>query len=281
MKNNLMKKFENVVIASDLDGTYFGTKSYIVERNVERVKYFCDNGGHFTFATGRLPLFIKKPIPEPRKYINMPAVMGNGTCIYDYSENRAIEEHFLDPEKTSEILKFIRDFDSSLGMRATFREGFAVNDIENPISRREYERLPDFMDKRIVPVERWNELDLYKSNIIGPDDKIDELYPLLKERFSDAAGITRSASFLIELIPFGVTKARGLKKLVGEYFGRKMTLVCAGDYDNDIEMLKLADIAVCPSNANDNVKSICNKCLCSNDEGVIGDLIDMLDREIS
>ncbi len=275
-----MKKFENIVIASDLDGTYFGAKSCIVQRNVERVKYFCENGGHFTFATGRLPLFIKKPIPDPQKYINMPAVMGNGTCIYDYSENRAIEEHFLDSAVISRILSFIRDFDNTLGIRATFREGFVVNDIENPISRREYERLPDFMDKRIISFEEWHKLDLFKINIIGDDKAIDELYSQLKERFSGATGITRSASFLIELIPLGVTKAQGLKKLVGEYFDRKMTLICVGDYDNDIEMLKLADIAVCPSNANDNVKAICDKCLCSNEEGVIGDLIDMLDREL-
>ena len=281
MKNNLMKKFENVVIASDLDGTYFGTKSYLVQRNVERVKYFCENGGHFTFATGRLPLFIKKPIPDPQKYINMPAVMGNGTCIYDFNVNKAIEENFLDNDKTVEILQFAKDFDGSIGIRATFPEGFAVADIENPIARHEYERLPDFMDKRILPFERWCELDLYKANILAPDECIDALYPMLKEKFSNTMGVTRSASFMIELIPYGITKAAGLKKLVKEYFDRKMTLCCVGDYDNDIEMLRLADIAVCPSNANDNVKTICHKCLCSNEEGVIGDLIDMLDREIS
>jgi hypothetical protein len=46
-------------------------------------------------------------------------------------------------------------------------------------------------------------------------------------------------------------------------------------------MLGLADIAACPANANDNVKAICKHHLCSNDEGVIGDLIDLLDRENS
>jgi hydroxymethylpyrimidine pyrophosphatase-like HAD family hydrolase len=46
-------------------------------------------------------------------------------------------------------------------------------------------------------------------------------------------------------------------------------------------MLRLADISACPSNANDNVKAICKHCLCSNDEGVIADLIDLLDMENS
>jgi len=168
-----MKKFENIVIASDLDGTFFGTKQYLLDRNTERVKYFCENGGHFTFATGRLPLFIKKPVPEPQKYINMPAVMGNGTCIYDFSANKAVEEHFLDSDETVEILRYAKEFDASIGIRATFPDGFAVADIINPIARREYERLPDFMDKRILPFERWNELDLYKANILASDECID------------------------------------------------------------------------------------------------------------
>ena len=162
-----------------------------------------------------------------------------------------------------------------------FPDGFAVADIINPIARREYERLPDFMDKRILPFERWNELALYKANILASDECIDELYPLLKAKYSDTTGVTRSASFMIELIPQGITKAQGLKKLIDRHFDRKMTLICVGDYDNDIEMLNLADMAVCPANANDNVKAICDRCLCSNDEGVIGDLVDMLDREIN
>jgi hypothetical protein len=31
-----------------------------------------------------------------------------------------------------------------------------------------------------------------------------------------------------------------------------------GDYNNDIEMLQAADLAVCPSNAVDEVKAVCD-----------------------
>ncbi|MBP3370755.1 MAG: HAD hydrolase family protein [Clostridia bacterium] len=276
-----MKKFENIVIASDLDGTFFGSTQYLIERNTERIRYFCDNGGHFTFATGRLPLFIRKPIPEPQKYINMPAVMGNGTCIYDYLQNRAVEEHFLDTYAAIDIIKYAKQLESEVGSRATFPNGFAVSDMSNSIIKREYERLPDFMDKRILPIDEWHTLDLYKANIMGSAECIERLYPVLREKYSHAVGVTRSASFMIELVPLGITKAVALKKLVDNYFDRPMTLYCVGDYDNDIEMLKLADVSVCPSNANDNVKAICKHCLCSNDEGVIGDLIDLIDSKTS
>ena len=276
-----MKKFENIVIATDLDGTYFGTKSYLVERNLERVKYFCENGGHFTFSTGRLPLFIRKPIPNPREHINMPAVLGNGTCVYDYETGAPMREVFIDSDTVAGIFEYAKSLESDIGSRATTQSGILISSLEHPIIHREYDRLPDFMEKKILPLERWSEVKLYKSNIVGDSERIDRLYPILKEKYSHIVGVTRSSSFMIELIPLGVTKASALEKLVKEYFDRPMTLCCVGDYDNDLEMLRLADVSACPSNANDNVKAICKHHLCSNDEGVIGDLIDLLDRENS
>lgn len=272
-----MKKFENIVIASDLDGTFFGSRQYLLERNTDRVRYFCENGGHFTIATGRVPLFIKTPIPEPEKLINMPAVMGNGGCVYDYQKNLALEEHFLDSSIAAEIVGYAKQVEDEIGSRATLPNGFASFNMDNPIVRREYERLPAFMERCVLPLDEWDSLNIYKANIMATNECIDRLYPVLKEKYSEVANVTRSASFMIELMPRGINKAEALKRLVNNYFDRPVTLCCVGDYDNDIEMLGMADIAVCPSNANGNVKAICEHCLCSNDEGVIGDLIDMLD----
>jgi hydroxymethylpyrimidine pyrophosphatase-like HAD family hydrolase len=55
--------------------------------------------------------------------------------------------------------------------------------------------------------------------------------------------------------------------------------VC-GDYENDLEMLRDADVAVCPENAIDSVKDVCDLCLCDHKQGVIADLIEHIEREI-
>ena len=47
-----MKKFENILIASDIDGTLL-FQNEIHPRNFEKLRYFCENGGHFALATGR------------------------------------------------------------------------------------------------------------------------------------------------------------------------------------------------------------------------------------
>jgi hydroxymethylpyrimidine pyrophosphatase-like HAD family hydrolase len=55
------------------------------------------------------------------------------------------------------------------------------------------------------------------------------------------------------------------------------TLIACGDYENDIPMLKAADIAICPANAMDEVKKICDFVLCDCDEGLIADIIEHIE----
>ncbi|MBQ7398681.1 MAG: HAD hydrolase family protein, partial [Clostridia bacterium] len=58
--------------------------------------------------------------------------------------------------------------------------------------------------------------------------------------------------------------------------GHPVKVFGVGDYENDLALLGAADVAVCPANAHAAVKKISNMVLCSNDEGVIADLIERL-----
>ena len=277
----MAKKFENIFIASDLDGTYFNMKTQIVERNVERVKYFCENGGHFTFATGRLPLFIRKPIPNPKELVNFAGIMGNGTCLYDFSEERAIEEHFLDVKYLIEVEDFLRKLTGTdAAVRATYDKGIVLSTLENAALKREFDTFPDYVERHVCSAKEWGGFNLYKANIRGSAEAIAAAYSYVEKEFSDVLAITTSCSTMIELMPLGTSKAEMLLHVKEKYFDNKVTLCTVGDYDNDVAMHSVSDFPVCPSNANDKVKSICKLQLCSNDDGVIGDLIDYLDRNV-
>ena len=275
-----MKKFDNIVIASDLDGTFFADGTKLVQRNLESVKYFCDNGGHFTFATGRLPIFTRKAIPNAHEIINLPAVTGNGTCLYDYQKMMPVEEKFIDTDAFLELADFASEFSSEVGFRGVTLDGFVIPGLENSYNIKEYHYFPDFMEKLILPMEDWNRLDVYKVNVFAEKDTLEELYPILLDKFSDKFTVTRAGIFAIEVMPHGTSKAKMLKKMVTERFGEGVMLCTVGDHDNDLEMHSVADLPVCPENANDAVKSICKHILCDNNSGVIADLIDLLDRRI-
>ena len=85
-----MKKFDKLVIATDLDGTFFGSGATLVQRNLDAVKYFTENGGHFTVSTGRFPYHVRVVFPQVADYITIPAVTCNGSCIYDFAKDATI-----------------------------------------------------------------------------------------------------------------------------------------------------------------------------------------------
>ncbi len=273
-----MQKFENIVIATDLDGTYFGNSVRLVPRNLERVKYFCENGGHFTFNTGRLPIFMRKSLPNAKELINMPAITGNGTCLYDFHNEMALTEHFVDHDAIVSLVNFVNEYTENAGFRGVTRGGFVIHDLENPYNKHEYEYFPSFMEKQIMPIEHWGELELYKVNMFDTPEMLERLFLILRKEFSHCLTVTRAGRACIEIMPKGTSKAIMLKETVERLFDRPMTICTVGDYDNDLEMHAIADLSVCPSNANERVKAVCKACLCSNDEGVIGDLVDMLDK---
>ena len=279
--SNKSKKFGSIVIASDLDGTFFGSRTNLVERNLEKIKYFCDNGGRFTFATGRLPLFIKRPIPNPEDIVNFPAVMGNGTCLFDYQRQIALEEHYLDTALLAEVEDYlIRETGFEAAIRATYADGVVMSTLENAALKREFETFPEYVERVVCSARDWGGYKLYKANIRGSVDVIPELYPRVKKEFGDIFNVTTSAKTMIELMPLGISKASMLVDVKEKMLDKGTILCTVGDYDNDLEMHSISDLAVCPSNANDAVKSVCKLQLCSNDEGVIADLIEYFDKNI-
>ena len=274
----MAKKFENIFIASDLDGTFFASKTQMVERNLEKIKYFCDNGGRFTFATGRLPLFIRRPIPNPENIVNFPAVMGNGTCLFDYQKQTAVEEHFVDCSLLAEVEDYlIKETGFEAAIRATYSNGVVMSTLENSALKREFETFPEYVKRVVCSAHEWNGYKLYKANIRGTVDVIQEMYSRIKKEFGDVLTVTTSANTMIELMPLGISKASMLVDVKEKMLDKNTLLCTVGDYDNDLEMHAISDLAVCPSNANDLVKSVCKLQLCSNDDGVIADLIDYFD----
>ena len=126
-----------------------------------------------------------------------------------------------------------------------------------------------------TPIEKWQKNGWYKI-VFGDDaDTLVHIEEELEADFPGAFEYNRSKPTLLEMQMKGRNKASlfsSFKKYYAEK-GKELTVYVCGDNENDIELLRAADVAVCPSNAIDSVKALCDKCLCSNNEGVVADLI--------
>ena len=66
-----MGKFSNIMIASDFDRTLTDPQDRIPQVNLDAIRYFMDEGGIFTVASGRsIPLFRQRAALFP---VNAPA----------------------------------------------------------------------------------------------------------------------------------------------------------------------------------------------------------------
>jgi Cof subfamily protein (haloacid dehalogenase superfamily) len=273
-------RYQNHLIVSDLDGTFLGKGGRIVERNVQAIKAFCAEGGLFTFATGRHHHHLLEAIPMLSEIINAPAIVANGAYLYDCNSRELIAETFMDTDLTLQVLQFARANYPSVGFRASTPQGI-LTDGRTDYMRRYvnycYERLPYVVE--VAPPERWIQRLWYKIVFRGKCEDLDALAIDLKRKFGGQFEYNKSSDTFFEIQREGINKGTMLQVLRASYagvLGAPVKAYGVGDFENDLSLLRAADVAVCPANATDAVKREADLCLCDHDEGVIADLIERI-----
>lgn len=270
-----MKRFEHIVIASDLDGTLLAGNEAGDERNCERIRYFLENGGHFTVSSGRIFCQIEGRIPYPTELLNLPAVTANGACLYDFASAHAVEEYRMPHEMVLRIDDYLKRYFPDVAARASTPAGMLAYHESNPYIQRDWLNMSDFFSFR--PVEEWSSVGVYKLALRGDADRIVALWDAMNKDFAGELEMAPSHATLLDVQRKGRTKAALLADMVANYLPYPTVLCTVGDYDNDVEMHKIADLPCCPANAVDRVKAVCRLSLCHHSEGVIADLVDYLD----
>ena len=70
-------------------------------------------------------------------------------------------------------------------------------------------------------------------------------------------------------------------KFIKDYLGDIHTSIAIGDYENDIPMLKAADIAVCVGDGIEDVKREADLIVKNASEGAVADLIRKLEEKVN
>lgn len=275
-----MGKFENALIFSDIDGTYLGTGGAVIPRNEEAIRYFQSEGGLFTFATGRMEKNLPIGVPNVGTLANFPVLLSNGAALYDFSTDTRICSFFMDAETVLPVLGYVFEIYPEVGVRATVPGGFLYAK-DHPLLAKDMRKVLPYTEKR--PISEWNPAEVYKIVFRGEESTLAEMQRDFNALYADRFEIILSEKATLEIQKKGVSKGTTIERIRSAFAerGTPKKIFCIGDYENDLEMLRVADIAACPENALDSVKAVSHVTLCHCDGGAVADLIEYIEKHAS
>lgn len=257
-----MGKFDGMLICSDCDGTLTNSQGKISKENAQAIKYFQEEGGYFTVATGRYPTYFKRHSNEV--IANAPVVCCNGIALYDLEKNQVVDQVNIDSDY-KDVEEYIL---SELKAVKELRLGDLYSDFKDTT----YEKYGD------TNVYRSGE-DIVRAIIVQDISAIQENYEKLNAKFSDKYAVVIAWSVGIEILPKNCSKAAMLPSLK-RYLKNITKVYSIGDYDNDIDLFKNVDVGYAVENAPERVKAHAHKLAPHHDNNAIAFVINEIEENL-
>ncbi|WP_070000813.1 HAD family hydrolase [Cellulosilyticum sp. I15G10I2] len=264
-----MKKYEDILFISDLDGTLITTNKAISKKNKEAIRDFISQGGEFTIATGRT---VQNVLPYlDGLSINKACILYNGGAIYDLGKKAFIACSFLNKDKIVDVIKWILEQYSTLCIQVFTTETIY---IVNHDKRVDPVVLAEKQAFKLSDIESILHKEWMKIILNGIHEELVECDTYLKSTLEEGVIHTVfSVPTYLEILPFGVSKGTALKELIKLTGAQNKKVIAIGDYDNDIEMIKMATVGIATRNASEGAKNSADLLTVSNDEDAIFEVI--------
>ena len=266
-----MGKFDGILLASDFDDTLYDLTHHLPERNLEAIRYFIGEGGYFCVSTGRAHRTFA-PF-APLVPMNAPAVLSNGAAIYDFQTDRMLEQNLLPDTAPADLAAVMERF-PSLSLEVYHGEDIYVcnpNEITFAHLKKvncDYTRCP--VPDMPVP---WVKGIFHQEREI-----LLSVQSWMLEHYGDRYEAIFSNPRYLELTCRGSSKGGGVDRVARLLGVAPDHVYCVGDNQNDIPMLALSAVPFAPENCAREVRDWGARILCHCNDGVIGDIVEILDR---
>jgi Cof subfamily protein (haloacid dehalogenase superfamily) len=263
--------FSEVLVVCDMDGTLLNSDNKVSRENSDAIKRFVEAGGWFTVASGRPETAVKPYITELP--INAPAILYNGTVLYDMKREEMIYGMYLHESVKPIVSELLEKF-PGVGSHVYLTGKIAClkkNEIIQRCQRKEFSS-PDLTTVDQIAGEPW-----HKVLFGAKPDVLKKIEEYLRNKVLNAT-IVYSEDEYLELLPLNASKGQALEKLISELNCNKEMVVALGDHLNDIELIKSAGVGVAVANAHPELKSAAKLCVSSNDEHAVAQLISLVEK---
>ena len=271
--------FSGCILACDVDGTLIAN-GYINPKNIEKIEYFINEGGYFSLSTGRTVRAVDHILDGVKRI--SPSVVDNGCIIYDYENERILDEVCL-AKSDYIIAKKVIDMGLNVGV-----EVHAETDVITLYTTTEtddHQKYELLTDKKLSFEDacdyEWNKVIFLFDN----RDDFEKVKAMISKETTSSSSFVETTATLYgrkrcyyEQIPTGISKATTLDKLCDMLNVKDGCKFAIGDYYNDLEMLKKADLSAVPTDAPEDIKACADFIAGTCKDGAVADFIDYLSK---
>lgn len=263
------------MLVMDMDGTLLNNNKEVSERNRTALKKAAELGVRLVVSTGRI-------FTSARVYASLigaaaPIIASNGAYIREKERNEVIYEKNMDRDVLYSLIEIIEryGFNPHLFTYDTIYTKKLINFSMNYYNWNE--SLPENERVKIKLVDSYDEAvkngRILKVTLAADNTELlRKLRDELNTRFD--LSIMSSALNNLEIMSSGISKGNAVKMLADYYGFNSDEIICIGDNENDISMIKFAGLGVAMGNATDDLKSAADYVTDTNENDGVADVIE-------
>ncbi|GAA0763199.1 HAD family hydrolase [Psychroflexus lacisalsi] len=246
------------LVVSDMDGTLLNSEHQVSSLFLSQFDQLKRNDIHFVAASGRQFQSILEKLSSIKEDISV--IAENGAIMMFNKETKVLLK--LNRDEILECITHLRKVDDSYivlcGRKTAYIES---NDSEFITTLRNYYSEVSHV-KDLTQVE---DDDFVKIAVFHFKSSEKYIYPKVID-ITDRFQVTVSSQNWVDISHKETNKSYALKQIQKHLNITPEETMVFGDYNNDIEMLKLAQFSYAMSNAHPNVKNVANYHTSTNDD---------------
>lgn len=271
------------VIVLDIDGTLYNSKREICKNTKDKLIELQKKGIKLVLASGR----PYSGMVKVAKDLSMDEYDGlivcyNGSKVVNAKTNKVLFNKTINIEVAKKILNHLKNFKDLKVM--IDNDGYMyVEDVYNcfidykggDYNVIQYEsRGGSFKLCEVDSLEKFIDFEPNKILTAATPSYLNSIYKDIEQPFKDVVNSMFTSSFYFEFTAKNIDKAAAIDSVISDLGYSKENVIAFGDSQNDISMLKYAQIGVAMGNAVSEVKEIADIITLDNDNDGIFEVLE-------
>ena len=265
----------------DIDGTLLDDRERVPERTFAALERARAAGMHLMLATGRSNGGVRPVLRELA--LDTPAIVFNGAALYCPREDRLLEAYTLNEAVVVRVLAhagrtgllpIVARADGQFARPGATPEERRVLESFRRLAAMSLDAIPTDLAVRMTLLSETHgdSLSLYAEI----ERIVDSPAYMTHFPLAAIASMRDSPVQVVDVQPVCEGKAEALRVLSQRFGIPPERVVCVGDADNDVHMLRAAGLGVAMGNATPGARAAARRVIGDNNSGALADLIEEL-----